>query len=99
MEGISAETSLPPYVPQPTLPSAFHGRYSGGTESAILQSIFLGRRTGDIQGRRTHLFCIRPVVFPAWSPPTAAEDGTLLEGIARLAEKNAICSQQLQYVP
>lgn len=67
-QGISAETSPPPCAPQPTLPSMFHGRYSDDTESAILQSISLGRRTGDIQDIRTLPFYITPVVFPAYSP-------------------------------
>jgi uncharacterized membrane protein (UPF0127 family) len=90
-KGVSAETSPPPDALQPTLPSAFHGRYNDGNESAILQSISLGRRTGGILDTRTPLFCTTLAAFPAWVPLSARlENGTRDETIARIRESNTL---------
>lgn len=63
--GLTDEMFLPPYVPRPTPPSKFLGRYIGGNESAILQSTSPEHRTGGILDIQTRLFCITLVAFPA----------------------------------
>jgi hypothetical protein len=65
MRTANAESSPPPYALQPTLPSAFHDRYSDDIESAILQSISLERRTDDTPDTQTLPFYTTLVAFPA----------------------------------